>query len=226
MQRDLRLNNGKRTVHAFPSFFWTRMGDPKEGYKWVVALRFKSIQPNPHPTLHPPPSTLHPPPPHHPSPPTAHHHRSVRTWTKPRCDPEGKRRVDVFALDAVFFPINVNDSHWTLCYALPQEMRIIYLDSMGASGKRTLKTIFHYFQEEHKDKKGCELPNQDEWTLESPGSTVPQQGNGSDCGVFASTFIDYISVGRDIHDGWLCQRNMPLVRRRMVLNIVNGRLDL
>ena len=122
--------------------------------------------------------------------------RSVRRWTKPRCDPEGKKRVDVFAMEAVFFPINIGDAHWTLCYALPQEKRIVYLDSMGASGRKILNTIFTYFKEEHKDKKGYELPDQDKWFLESPGATIPQQGNGSDCGVFASTFIDFISMVR------------------------------
>ena len=122
--------------------------------------------------------------------------RSVRRWTKPRGDPEGKKRIDVFAMEAVFFPINIGNQHWTLCYALPQEKRIVYLDSMGASGRKILKTIFTYFKEEHKDKKGCELPDQDKWFLDSPGATAPQQRNGSDCGVFASTFIDYIAMVR------------------------------
>ena len=126
--------------------------------------------------------------------------RSVQRWTKPRDDPEGKKRIDVFAMEAVFFPINIGNVHWTLCYALPQEKRIVYLDSMfkryGHHGDNILKTIFTYFKEEHKDKKGCELPDQDKWFLDSPGATAPQQGNSVDCGVFASTFIDYIAMVR------------------------------
>ena len=38
MQRDLRLNDGKRTIFAFSSFFWTRMGNPSEGYRLVLCL--------------------------------------------------------------------------------------------------------------------------------------------------------------------------------------------
>lgn len=75
MQRDLRLNGGKRTIHVFNSYFWRKMGDAEEGYQ------------------------------------------SVRRFTKPRNDPDGKKRVDVFAMEAVFFPINL------LCHAKEAELR-------------------------------------------------------------------------------------------------------
>lgn len=50
---------------------------------------------------------------------------------------------------------------------------------------------------------------------------IPQQMNGSDCGMFACKFAEYLSRrARIIFD----QEHMPYFRRRMVYEIINAKL--
>lgn len=50
---------------------------------------------------------------------------------------------------------------------------------------------------------------------------IPQQMNGSDCGMFSCMFAEYISRNVPIS---FSQNDMPYFRRKMVLEIVEGRL--
>ena len=50
-------------------------------------------------------------------------YRNVKRWSK---KVPGK---DIFALDKVFFPINVGEVHWVCACAYIQEKRIQYYDS-------------------------------------------------------------------------------------------------
>ena len=49
---------------------------------------------------------------------------------------------------------------------------------------------------------------------------VPQQHNGCDCGVFMSTFANYLRVGREDFD--FTQRDMPYMRRRIGVDVLQG----
>ena len=51
-------------------------------------------------------------------------YRNVKRWSK---KVPGK---DIFALDKIVFPINVNQSHWVCAVAFMQEKRIQFYDSM------------------------------------------------------------------------------------------------
>lgn len=70
-----------------------------------------------------------------------------------------------------------------------------------------------------KERKG-QLLNRDEWTLDNVEG-VPQQQNGSDCGVFTCKFAEYLS--RDARLTFL-QENMDYYRDRMVYEIIKNDL--
>jgi sentrin-specific protease 1 len=100
-----------------------------------------------------------------------------------------------------------------------KEKCIRVYDSMGGNHDRTLHLLLDYLELEHQDKKG-EPMDMSDWEIEAP-KDIPQQENMSDCGVFACTFADRLSRGSLLD---LSQQDMRLLRRRMVLNILNKRL--
>jgi hypothetical protein len=102
------------------------------------------------------------------------------------------RRFDTFAMDKIFCPINISNTHWTLAVIYVQQKRVRYIDSMSGSGRRYVDGLFRYLKEEHLDKKKAPLPDPESWSLEY-GSDCPQQQNGVDCGVFTICAADYIS---------------------------------
>lgn len=143
-------------------------------------------------------------------------YRSVRRWTK-------KAKVDIFSLRVMLVPINVGNSHWTLAAIDFQKCTVTYYDSMGAPGRGTLEALFRYIQDEHVDKKGGQpMAGVEKWELVSPGRRIPQQQNCSDCGVFMSTFSNYLAEGYTFEG--ISQAEMPTIRLKMALEIVNKRL--
>ena len=98
--------------------------------------------------------------------------KNVKRWSK---KVPGK---DIFNLDKIIFPINQNNMHWLCAVAFMQEKRIQLYDSMGSRGLYYLKSIFRYIQDEHKAKKGSDLPDIDQWELVPTTSDTPRQRNG------------------------------------------------
>ena len=76
-----------------------------------------------------------------------------------------------------------------------------------------------YLEEEHKDKKGRSLDTGD-WS-KVIAKKIPQQMNGSDCGMFTCKFAEYISRRARIT---FSQSDMPYFRQRMVHEIVTNSL--
>lgn len=98
---------------------------------------------------------------------------NVKRWSK---KVPGK---DIFKLDKIFFPINQGRMHW-MCAMIDMTKRKIYMyDSMGSSGMHYLKSLFQYIQDEHKAKKGIELPDIDQWELVGHQPGTPCQRNGN-----------------------------------------------
>jgi hypothetical protein len=86
---------------------------------------------------------------------------------------------EIFNLDKIFIPINQASSHWVCTVIYVQEKRIQFYDSMGGDGKTYLDTIFRYLKDEHENKKGFPLPDQDQWRLVRCTSNTPRQLNGT-----------------------------------------------
>uniref|UniRef100_A0A8C3KB11 SUMO specific peptidase 2 n=1 Tax=Calidris pygmaea TaxID=425635 RepID=A0A8C3KB11_9CHAR len=137
-------------------------------------------------------------------------YKAVRRWT---------RNVDLFKQDIILVPVHLR-LHWTLAVIDVREKVIKHFDSMGQKGDAICK-IFKYLQEESREKRNVEL-NISEWTIRSMGAhEIPQQLNGSDCGVFTCKYADYISQDKPMN---FTQTHMPYFRRKMVWEIIHQQL--
>lgn len=136
---------------------------------------------------------------------------TVRRWTK---------KMDIFSKDILLVPVHLG-VHWCLSVVDFRKKAIMYFDSMGGNNDEACETLFEYLQQESKDKKGKELDTSG-WTLHSKKrNEIPQQMNGSDCGMFTCKYADYITKDKPIT---FTQKHMPYFRRRMVWEIVNHKL--
>ncbi|NXG50996.1 SENP2 protease, partial [Psilopogon haemacephalus] len=136
---------------------------------------------------------------------------AVRRWT---------RGVDLFQQDLIFVPIHLR-VHWALVVIDVRRKTIKYYDSMGQRGDKICQTLFQYLREESHEKRNVELASS-EWTLRSMEShEIPQQSNGSDCGVFVCKYAEYISRDRATT---FTQNHMPYFRKKMVWEIIHQQL--
>ncbi|XP_051280910.1 sentrin-specific protease 1 [Dicentrarchus labrax] len=136
---------------------------------------------------------------------------AVRRWTK---------KMDIFSKDILLVPVHLG-VHWCLSVVDFRKKAILYFDSMGRSNDEACRILFEYLQQESKDKKGKELDTSG-WTLHSKRrNEIPQQMNGSDCGMFTCKYADYITKDKPIT---FTQKHMPYFRKRMVWEIVNHKL--
>ncbi|XP_062462573.1 sentrin-specific protease 2 isoform X1 [Pezoporus occidentalis] len=138
-------------------------------------------------------------------------YRAVRRWT---------RGVDLFKRDLILVPIHLR-VHWALAVIDVRKKAIKYFDSTAQRGDKICETLFRYLQEESQEKRNLELMFS-EWTLHSMEShEIPQQLNGSDCGVFMCKYADYISRDKPIT---FTQNDMPYFRKKMVWEIIHQQL--
>ncbi|XP_067095899.1 sentrin-specific protease 1 [Osmerus mordax] len=136
---------------------------------------------------------------------------AVRRWTK---------KMDIFSVDILLVPVHLG-VHWCLSVMDLRKKSITYFDSMGGTNDEACRILLKYLQQESKDKKGKELDTSD-WTLQSKRrNEIPQQMNGSDCGMFTCKYAEYITKDKPIT---FTQKHMPYFRRRMVWEILNRRL--
>ncbi|CAN9502419.1 unnamed protein product [Ophioblennius macclurei] len=138
-------------------------------------------------------------------------HGAVKRWTK---------SVDLFQFDLILVPLHLG-VHWALAVIDFKSKMVKSFDSMGQRHDDICSLLLLYLKEEHKAKKGRELDNAN-WTVRSfRASEIPQQKNGSDCGVFACKYADYIARGRPLT---FKQCHMPLFRKLMMWEILNKKL--
>ncbi|KTF75218.1 hypothetical protein cypCar_00023503 [Cyprinus carpio] len=138
-------------------------------------------------------------------------HAAVRRWTK---------AVDLFLYDIILVPLHLG-VHWSLAVVDFKFKSVQSYDSMGQRHDDICNMILLYLKEEFKVKKGKDLDTL-KWTLSSlRPSEIPQQKNGSDCGVFVCKYADYISRGRNLT---FRQNHMPYFRKAMIWEILNQKL--
>ncbi|KFQ69894.1 Sentrin-specific protease 2, partial [Phaethon lepturus] len=138
-------------------------------------------------------------------------YKAVKRWT---------RAVDLFKHDLILVPIHLR-VHWALVVIDVRKKTIKYFDSMGQKGDKICETLFQYLQEESREKRNLELTLL-EWTLHSMEShEIPQQLNGSDCGVFMCKYADFILRDKPIT---FTQNHMPYFRKKMVWEIIHQQL--
>ncbi|XP_028810779.1 uncharacterized protein senp2 isoform X3 [Denticeps clupeoides] len=94
-------------------------------------------------------------------------------------------------------------------------------DSMGQRHDDICSLILQYLKAELKVRKGKEL-DVSKWSVSSMKSIeIPQQRNGSDCGVFVCKYADYIARDQPLT---FRQCQMPSFRKLMIWEILNQRL--
>lgn len=136
-------------------------------------------------------------------------HSSLRRWT---------RKVDIFAQDLVVVPVHL-DIHWCMSIIDFRVKSIVYYDSMGSNNPKCLAALKQYLLDESMDKKKQAYDISD-WKLHS-AKKIPQQMNGSDCGVFSCMFAEYVCANKKIT---FAQEDMPYFRNKMVYEILKGKL--
>ncbi|KAJ1451933.1 hypothetical protein M885DRAFT_335775, partial [Pelagophyceae sp. CCMP2097] len=134
--------------------------------------------------------------------------------------------ADMLAVnDKLYIPINIDNSHWTLVVVDVGGRILRYYDSLcdsGHKGMMYLKMVRRYLADAAKHR-GNDAREVMTWPLvPCVAATTPQQGNGSDCGVFVCLAIHYILVGaRQSYQ----QTDVPLFRRRMLSDMISEELE-
>lgn len=136
-------------------------------------------------------------------------YNSLRRWTK---------RVDVFTKDILLVPVHLG-VHWCLAIIDFRKKLIEYYDSMGGDNEVCLNALRDYLVSEHLDKKKSTY-DVSSWDLVH-AKDIPRQLNGSDCGVFACKYAEYIT--RDVPVTFT-QQDMPFFRRQMVWELLHQTL--
>ncbi|XP_061700755.1 sentrin-specific protease 2 isoform X2 [Syngnathoides biaculeatus] len=138
-------------------------------------------------------------------------HAAVKRWTK---------AVDIFLYDLVLVPLHLG-VHWALAVIDLKAKTVKLYDSMGKRHDDICNLLLLYLREEHRAKKGRELDST-KWTVGCMRPTeIPQQKNGSDCGVFVCKYAQYIAKGRPLN---FRQGHMPLFRKLMIWEILHQKL--
>ena len=146
-----------------------------------------------------------------------YNYKSVQRWTS-------RKKIDLFSFDRVIVPMNIGKNHWALGLVDFREKSIKYYDSLaeGTIHKSFVSHMKQYLSDEWKDKKkGEEMPDFN--AFDTPLVYPPQQSNSFDCGVFTCMNAECLSGGRDWID--FDQSMIPDMRRKMLLQIRNGRID-
>jgi len=145
------------------------------------------------------------------------------------------KKEDLFSFDIIFVPVHTkgvkNSSsgvsmpfpekdHWSLAVIDLKKNGIYYYDSRGKENKEFLKLLLSYLSSEHMFKKGSNLDTSKFEVHSVKG--IPQQKNGTDCGMFLLKYAEFIAKG-DVNFTF-SQKDMPRFRKKMVNQIVLNRL--
>ncbi|CAH1789466.1 unnamed protein product [Owenia fusiformis] len=136
-------------------------------------------------------------------------HSGLRRWT---------RKIDLFSMDYIVVPVHLG-MHWCLAIVDFPKKQLRYFDSMGGKNIQCLEAIKSYLLAESLDKKKQTF-DMSEWTMVIE-KDIPQQQNGSDCGMFACKFSEYITRNAPIS---FTQEDMPYFRQRMIYEIITAQL--
>ncbi|EDV46677.1 uncharacterized protein LOC6550383 [Drosophila erecta] len=137
-------------------------------------------------------------------------HAGVKRWT---------RKVDLFSKDIIPVPVHCNGVHWCMAIIHLRNKTIRYYDSMGKPNQPVLDALEKYLREESLDKRKKPFDTSS-FVIESM-QKIPQQLNGSDCGVFSCMFAEYIT--RDVSITF-SQSEMIYFRKKMALEIADGEM--
>mmetsp|Transcript_3229 Transcript_3229/g.6327 ORF Transcript_3229/g.6327 Transcript_3229/m.6327 type:complete len:680 (-) Transcript_3229:379-2418(-) len=144
-----------------------------------------------------------------------YNYKKVRRWTTE------KRLKGYCILDCqkVVVPIH-QGYHWVLGVINLDEQTLEFYDSMGGSDRGALEDLARYIADEYQDKRSQDV-DVSGWRYVNHDK-IPLQQNCCDCGVFMVAFAEFVSRGAKLT---FSQANMPLIRHRMVAQIMHGAVD-
>ncbi len=164
---------------------------------------------------------------------------ALRRWT---------RKTDIFSFDLILVPVHLG-LHWTLAVIDFSVREVRYYDSMNGNNSECLRALRGYLADEYRDKKAGQELDLSDWNF-MHNKNLPQQMNGSDCGMFACKYAEYLSRGKTtfnfnqvslflyflknicksqncqfgFHFFFFFKSHMPYFRRRMIWEILNTKL--
>ena len=132
--------------------------------------------------------------------------------------------------DLLVFPVHLG-VHWATASIDLNRKRIDYYDSMGGNPARHLRALQRWLEDEAADKLPLLSPRDNpqqltpedfkDWPVRClDSSIVPQQDNGSDCGVFALRFAE--ALGRGVRVPDFSQSDMEALRLVVAADLVMG----
>ena len=71
-------------------------------------------------------------------------YKNLAMWTK---------NADIFEQERLFFPVNINQSHWVCVVVYVKEQKIVVFDSMGNKHEKLVLLFFRFLCNEHRCKK-------------------------------------------------------------------------
>ena len=127
------------------------------------------------------------------------------------------RKLSLFLMEMIFFPIHYGGNHWTLMVIFVQTKRIFYFDSLGGNGDYYTTRIKQWLKDVARTQDKFTLDVRD-WTVESPFAN-PRQENGDDCGVFVCMCADFISEQLPL---FYTQKDMKHFRMKIATDLLRG----
>lgn len=117
-------------------------------------------------------------------------YKNVSRWAK-------KAKIDVLTLDKIILPVHVGHNHWCCAIINIKQRQLEYYDSLGGTNRAVFTHLKQYVTDEIKANHPTKVQELkiDTWK-ELNVQGIPQQNNGSDCGVFTLKFADYASENR------------------------------
>ncbi|CAF2634415.1 unnamed protein product [Rotaria sp. Silwood2] len=126
--------------------------------------------------------------------------------------------VAFFDYDLILIPIH-QGNHWILTTIDFRSRCIGYYDSLGGTDDMCLGRIYAFVEHMYATKRQI-TPMPDGWRVQ-PMNMIPEQANGSDCGVFACQFGKYLAREWPLD---FTQAQMAQFRLQMIYEIYTKQL--
>ena len=130
----------------------------------------------------------------------------VQRWTS---------NINIFDNKLILIPIHV-PGHWCLVVIDVEEMQLEYYDSLGNVDMQIVDAVIEYLRAEWSKVNGNGFRISVKLMKD-----IPQQQNGTDCGVFICMYARY---RLERCNKWFCSNQIKSLRKAMLNEIVAGRI--
>ena len=122
-------------------------------------------------------------------------------------------------MDKIYFPININNNHWSLAIIFMISKKITYCDSLDQHGMIYINALMQWIIDEAVNKNITPQERGD-WMFDN--STCPKQTNNCDCGIFTIMCANYNLDNLELSYN---QNDMLNFKTKLGINIINGDLN-